>query len=190
MSEGTANRALALPLPLVRKGRKSAASRIEDEVIELFDELREPLFRYSLSFGLAAHDCEDVIQESFLALFRHLQDGRPRHNLRGWVFRVTHNLSLKRRTANGRFLNGEEAAFFEQQVDEAPNAERQMVLHEKRARLLAVFAALPEEDRCCVRLRAEGLNYREIAETLGISLGSVAAYLARSLARLARAEER
>jgi DNA-directed RNA polymerase specialized sigma24 family protein len=37
-------------------------------------------------------------------------------------------------------------------------------------------------------LRAEGLQYREISHALGISLGTVANALARSLARLHRAE--
>jgi RNA polymerase sigma-70 factor (ECF subfamily) len=45
---------------------------------------------------------------------------------------------------------------------------------------------LPEVDRLCVQLRAEGLKYREIAHILGISLGGVANTLARSFHRLQR----
>jgi RNA polymerase sigma-70 factor (ECF subfamily) len=56
--------------------------------------------------------------------------------------------------------------------------------------LLAVVATLPEADRSCLSLRAEGLRYREIAAVLGISLGSVSISLKRSLARLMRAEGR
>jgi RNA polymerase sigma-70 factor (ECF subfamily) len=52
-------------------------------------------------------------------------------------------------------------------------------------RLLAVVRALPERDRQCLFLRAEGLRYREIAEALGMSLGAVAASLSRSLGKLA-----
>jgi RNA polymerase sigma-70 factor, ECF subfamily len=37
-------------------------------------------------------------------------------------------------------------------------------------------------------LRAEGLRYREIAQILGISLGSVSTFLTRSLAKLFRAD--
>jgi RNA polymerase sigma-70 factor (ECF subfamily) len=48
---------------------------------------------------------------------------------------------------------------------------------------------LPEQSRCCLYLRAEGLRYREIAEILDMSLGSVANCLERSLARIARAAE-
>ena len=48
----------------------------------------------------------------------------------------------------------------------------------------AVLRAMPERDRQCVYLRAEGLRYREIANVLGMSLGGVAKSLARAIARL------
>jgi RNA polymerase sigma-70 factor (ECF subfamily) len=50
--------------------------------------------------------------------------------------------------------------------------------------------ALEERDRQWLFLRAEGLRYREIAKVLDISLGAVALYLERSLARLTRAVEK
>src|SRR5271170_4065083 len=74
---------------------------IEEEVMLLFDQLRNRLLRYVLSLGVHAHDGEDIIQEVFLSLFRHLQLGRSRSNLRGWVFRVAHNLALKHRYGRG-----------------------------------------------------------------------------------------
>ena len=46
---------------------------------------------------------------------------------------------------------------------------------------------LPERDRRCLQLRAEGLKYREIARILGISLGAVSISLSRSLARMTSA---
>jgi hypothetical protein len=45
---------------------------LEEEVLSLFDRFREPLLRYTAAFGLSAADREDLIQEVFLALFRHL----------------------------------------------------------------------------------------------------------------------
>ena len=57
-------------------------------------------------------------------------------------------------------------------------------------RLLAVVDALPELDRRCLVLRAEGLRYREIAGILDMSLGAVSISLARSLARIARSAGR
>lgn len=161
-------------------------SEVECEVLRLFDELREPALRYVLSFGLASDDGEEVTQEVFLALLRHLQMGKPRDNLRGWVFRVAHNLALKRRQANQKSLEASEPRWApaEEQLDPAWNPEECVSASERQERLLSVFRALPEKDRCCLRLRAEGLRYREIAAVLDMSLGSVSNSLTKSLARM------
>jgi RNA polymerase sigma-70 factor (ECF subfamily) len=65
-----------------------------------------------------------------------------------------------------------------------------MSLPQMRGRVSAVVAALPQQTRCCLQLRGEGLRYREIAEVLDISLGTVSACLEEALARIARATER
>ncbi len=167
-------------------------SEIEREVMELFEQFRSPLLRYVLSFGLPVHDGEEVTQEVFVSLFRHLQLRRSRQNLRGWIFRVAHNLALKKRSANQK---SHEAAVSDweiakKQFDPSPSPEEQVSFHQRQRRLLAVLNALPEDDQRCLRLRAEGLRYREIAEVLGISLGAVSISLTRSLARLRRADVR
>ncbi len=157
----------------------------------MFEELRDRLLRYLLVLGLSAHDGEEIIQESFLLLFQHLQRGKSRQNLRGWMFRVARNMALKQRAANQlrlrRIVEFDET-LPEQHVDRNPNPEEQLRSRQRQARLLAVVGALPEQDQSCLWLRAEGLRYREIAQVLGISLGSVAASLARSLAKLGRAD--
>jgi RNA polymerase sigma-70 factor, ECF subfamily len=168
------------------------ASRIEKEVMRLFEEFRDPLLRYSLSFGLPIHEAEEVIQEVFLALFRHLHLGRSRKNIRGWLFRVAHNLTLKQRLSNQTSVRRtvEDGNVAEKHVDPAPDPEELLSAAQRRSRLLAVVRALPENDQHCLRLRAEGLRYREIATVLGMSLGAVSISLTRSLARLIRADGR
>jgi RNA polymerase sigma-70 factor, ECF subfamily len=167
-------------------------SEIEREVMQLFDQFRDPLLRYALSFGIPMHDAEEVIQDVFLSLFRHLQLGRSRKNLRGWIFRVTHNLALKHRRANQDSREKIESSetIVERQPDPSPSPEEHLSFAQRRRLLLSVVDALPESDRNCLRLRAEGLRYREIAEVLGISLGAVSISLTRSIARLARADGR
>jgi RNA polymerase sigma-70 factor (ECF subfamily) len=183
----------ALPVLRARSaaGLGEGRDRVEEEVIALFDEFRERLLRYLLSFGLTIPDGEEVIQEVFLSLFQHLRRGGPRDSLRGWLFRVAHNLALKRRyrTLRDREILTETAAN-DLAVDPAPNPEDRMADSQSQQRLLAVVQALPERDRRCISLRAEGLRYREIAQVLSMSLGAVSLSLARSLARIVRAAER
>jgi RNA polymerase sigma-70 factor (ECF subfamily) len=164
-------------------------SPLEEEVVGLFDQLQDRLLRYLLSLGLPAPEGEEIVQETFLALFQHLQRGKPRQNLRGWVFQVAHNLALKQRKAMQR----NRLSLVEHDrdsMDRAPDPEEQMAANQRQARLARVLQALPDQDRRCLSLRAEGLTYREIAQVLDMSLGSVSLSLGRSLARFARADKR
>lgn len=159
------------------------------EVVDLFNQFRNPLLRYVSALGLPVHDGEEVVQEVFLALFHHLRQGKPKTNLKGWVFRVGHNLALKQRLRNGRRdrLNAPENETVEY-PDADPNPEEQVAGAQRRQQLLAVVETLPETDRCCLYLRAEGLRYRQIAEVLGISLGGVSQCLARALGKLSKVD--
>jgi RNA polymerase sigma-70 factor (ECF subfamily) len=167
-------------------------TEIECEVIELFEQYSERLLRYSLSFGIPLHDAEEIVQETFLSLFRHLELGKPRTNLRGWIFRVAHNLALKQRVANKKVCDAMEfgESIVKRQYDPSPNPEESLSSRQRQCHLMAVVNALPLADQNCLRLRADGLRYREIASVLGISLGTVSLSLTRSLARLIRADGR
>jgi RNA polymerase sigma-70 factor (ECF subfamily) len=168
-------------------------SPLEEEVVSLFDQLRDRLLRYMLGLGLPTPDGEEIVQEVFLALFQHLQRGKPRHNLRAWVFQVVHNLALKQRNltrSRQSLLERGGTSSENYLVDRVPNPEEQFARNQRRVRILGVWQALPEQDRQCLALRAESLTYREISKVLDISLGYVSLSLARSLARFARADER
>src|SRR5579871_2976612 len=60
----------------------AALASVEADVMALFARGEPSLCRYVVSCGLAADQAEDVVQDVFLALFRHLCVGRPRTNLR------------------------------------------------------------------------------------------------------------
>jgi RNA polymerase sigma-70 factor (ECF subfamily) len=106
---------------------------------------------------------------------------------------VAHNLALKKLQRSWREsqnISRSIMAAADSVVDPAPNPEDQLAASQKQKRILAALSGLPEPNRWCLYLRAEGLRYREIAEVLDMSLGSVSLSLARSLAHMARAAER
>jgi RNA polymerase sigma-70 factor (ECF subfamily) len=165
--------------------------RLEDEVTSLFDQFRNPLLRYLWNLGLTLPDSEEILQDVFLSLFQHLNRGKPLYEARGWLFRVAHNLALKRRGRSRRDSESlEEACVESLAIDPAPNPEDRLARSETRQRLMAVVRALPEQDRRCLFLRAEGLRYSEIAGVLDMSPAAISLSLSRSLARLARSAER
>jgi RNA polymerase sigma-70 factor (ECF subfamily) len=80
---------------------------------------------------LGAQDGEEIIQEVFLALFQHLLRGKPRHNLRAWVFQVAYNLALKHHKVACRdrqtLQEYGSAATQEFFVDPSPSPEDQLI---------------------------------------------------------------
>jgi len=191
MALRSAESSLPIPYGECTNARESCKpSPLEEEVIRLFNEFRNPLLRYLLSFGLPTQDGEEVVQEVFLALFLHLQRGKSRKNLRGWIFRVGHNQALRQRLRQHRNQSHfTEADSTEQYLDNGPDPEEELHHTQRQVRLQGVVRSLPELDRCCLHLRAEGLRYREIAEALGMSLGGISLSLGRSLARLRLADQ-
>jgi RNA polymerase sigma-70 factor (ECF subfamily) len=183
---------IELPFPATLPADDPASSRAaQEEVLFLFDACALGLRRYVGSFGLGEVATDDILQDVFLSLFRHLSLGRPRHNLKGWLFRVAHNLALKHRQKTARRLRTEgewNATLVDHVIDPAADPEQQLSDGRRRLRLRKVLRAMPERDRQCMYLRTEGLCYRDIARTLGISLGSVAKSLTRALARLTNAD--
>lgn len=167
---------LALPLPRLTAGSA--------EVTALYRELRKPLLRYLVCLGLTSDEAQDVVQDAFLSLQRHLASGGDQENIRAWVFRVAHNLARNRQTSYhrrfGETLNGGKDFPAEDSTPE------QLVLEkEKLRRLAAAIQLLTESERECLLLRAGGLRYREIGEVLGIATSTVGDTVERAMRKLA-----
>ena len=182
--------ALELPLPVVLPAHESLETN-QRTVLALYDDSAIKLLRYARSFGLSDETAEDVVQDVFVALFRHLCLGRPRHSLTGWLFRVTRNLSLKQRQRQrGAQADLLTDLLLERIADPGHTPEERASFKQRCRRLQSVMRALALRDRQCIYLRSEGLSYRDIASALGISLGSVSKSLTRALGRLASADGR
>ena len=52
-------------LPASATAERTGPSALEEEVVQLFDQLRAPVLRYLLSLGLAVQDGEEIAQEVF-----------------------------------------------------------------------------------------------------------------------------
>lgn len=186
--------ALELVLPAgLRPAESAVRPDAEAEVLSLFDAWAGGLRRYIASFGLGTEATDDILQDVFLSLFRHLSLGRPRTNLKAWLFQVAHNLALKQRSRRLRRQRTEirwDTIHAERLVDPQATPEERLTDDERRRRLVAIVSVMPERDRQCLFLRAEGLAYRDIAKTLGVSLGTVAKSLTRAIARLSDADRR
>jgi RNA polymerase sigma-70 factor (ECF subfamily) len=154
------------------------------EVTALYRELREPLLRYLVCLGLTRDEAQDVVQDTFLSLHRHLASGRAQDNIRGWVFRVAHNRARNRQGSYHRRFAEPLDRQLEAILDET-TPERVILEKEKFRCLEKAVASLADSERDCLLLRAAGLRYREISETLGIPTSTVGDTVERAIRKLA-----
>jgi RNA polymerase sigma-70 factor (ECF subfamily) len=104
-----------------------------------------------------------------------------------WIYRVATNAGLDALRANARRRRREDAAGAESvRLASSGDALQEMLRRERRARVQAVLAGMKPREAQMLLLRAEGLAYRELAETLGIHAGSVGTMLARAEAEFER----
>ncbi|MGZ6791940.1 MAG: RNA polymerase sigma factor SigE [Mycobacteriales bacterium] len=141
---------------------------------------------YRLAYRLTGnrHDAEDLTQEVFVRVFRSLSSYTP-GTFEGWLHRITTNLflDLVRRRARIRFdalpddaerLPGRELSP-QQAYDEA----------HLDGDVQAALDALPPDFRAAVVLcDLEGLSYEEIADALGIKIGTVRSRIHRGRSQL------
>ena len=165
----------------------SDGAETRQRIIDLYDHLRPSLRAYLCCLGMSPDQAEDVIQDAFLRLVRHRFDAEANENLRAWVFRVAHNLSMDIHRSQGRCSSGsdDETSFvIRERVDPRPSPEQQVLLDERMKHFEDAFAQLTPKQRQCVLLRAEGFRYREIALTLGVSVQRVGELMQRSISLL------
>ena len=167
---------LALPLSRLTTGASEATT--------LYRELRKPLLRYLVCLGLSSDEAQDVVQDAFLLLHRHLSAGGSQENIRGWLFRVAHNQARNRENRYDRnFSAASEAQLDSVSHDVTP--ERAVLEKEKFQRLGKAMRLLSGTERECLLLRAAGLRYREIGEVLGIATSTVSDTVERAVKKLA-----
>lgn len=134
--------------------------------------------------GLSSDEAQDVAQDAFLSLHRHLSAGGSQENIRGWLFRVAHNQARNHQASYQRRFGDPLEPAAGLLLDEA-TPERALLEKEKFQRLGNAIRALANSERECLLLRASGLRYREIGEVLGIATSTVADTVDRAIKKLA-----
>jgi RNA polymerase sigma-70 factor (ECF subfamily) len=133
-------------------------------------------------------EAEDVVQETFLRLWRIAPDWRPGETqVATWAYRVATNLCIDRQRRRRRHAQDplDEASA---PPDPTPGAEARLQDHRRLAALEAALASLPDRQRQAVVLRhIEGLTNPEIAAIMEIGVEAVESLTARGKRGLAAA---
>lgn len=162
-------------------------SNLEEQIGQIFEGLRMPVYQYLLSvFGEPAL-AEDLTQDAFLQLYRSLLKGQEIKNIRFWIFRVAHNLALNNKK-HQQFISALQVDSMDEiemnLPDNSLNPEQIVLQREKFAQLFNGLKVLTLNERQCLYLRAEGFRYKEIAEIMNVGVPTVGEYLRRSIRKL------
>jgi RNA polymerase sigma-70 factor (ECF subfamily) len=153
--------------------------RSHSAVTGLIQEHAEFLYRYAYRLSGSVQDAEDLTQQTFLAAHRSIDQLREPERGRAWLAAILRNAF--RRSFRGR---GEGTIVPLDSVAEPLQeaAEDQPIDPEE---LQSALNELPEEFRWpLVFYYLEHQGYREIAETLGVPIGTVMSRLSRGKAHL------
>jgi RNA polymerase sigma-70 factor (ECF subfamily) len=167
----------------------------------LFDRFYGPLFRFFQHRGFSTEECQDLIQETFLRVYRGIGAFRGEARWEHWLFRIAANTAIKalrhgaaaKRAGRTVPLEGEDAgdspgatsAASAAVGGEDPAPLRRLLGKEMKEILSQAIAGLPPQMRRCVRLRVfQELDYDEIAETLQISPSTVKVQMFKARKRL------
>jgi RNA polymerase sigma-70 factor (ECF subfamily) len=171
----------ATPLPIESDEQllaRFAAGR-RDALDELFGRYR--LLAYRVAYRLLGNEADalDAVQEGFVKVLTHLDGFEGRSSFKTWLLRVVSNaaLDLGRQRGRREVLSLERV----RDGDQSParpfsgdDPTKRLERADLRHLLNQALATLPEAQRHTFVLHADGeLNYREVAEVLGISIGTV-----------------
>jgi len=113
---------------------------------------------------------EDAAQDTFIQAWEHLPGYRPRSAFRNWLYRIATNRALDLLRKERPASDIEALAL----ADPQTGPEGHILSQEQAGRVRAAVLMLPPASRSVLVLREyEGLPYRDIADALGIPLGTV-----------------
>lgn len=150
----------------------------------LFEQHGAGIYRFAVVLLRHHQDAEDVVQETFLKLLRHLGAEGNIDNVRGWLFTVAAHAARDRQRRRFRFIPW--AADYDSRVapHELPDEDGRLASARESLRRLS------GRDRLLIVLRAHDLSYRDIAAAAGVHPKSVGTLLARAVARWKEACDR
>jgi RNA polymerase sigma factor (sigma-70 family) len=153
---------------------------------EAFTLHHRTVFRAARSVVQDTGLAEEVTQEVFIRLYKHMDSLPDLEMLRPWLIRVA--LNLAKNTVRGNIrANTRDENYVKETVESSTISVESE--YEQRSEVSEINRALnkvKEPLRSCLVLKQQGLSYREIAESLSLNETSIGTYVARARAEFAR----
>lgn len=163
-----------------------AAAKEKIEFEDAFALHHRTVFRAARSVVNDAALAEDVTQETFLRLYKHLDSITSEEMLRPWLIRVAINLA--KNTVRGNIRANTREDNYVKATGEMSAASVE-IDYEEYSGVNEVYRALSkikEPLRSCLILKQQGLSYKEIASSLDLNESSIGTFIARGRVEFSR----
>ncbi len=142
-----------------------------------YERFKSKMFVVCLRYANSREDAEDVLQEGFVKVFRDLHQFKGIGSLEGWIRKVILNVALDNLRKQKKLL-----PTYELNDWDAGTTEEEIVFEEGATRgLIKLMHKLPTGFRTVLNLYVlEGYTHPQIAEELGISIGTSKSQLNRA----------
>jgi RNA polymerase sigma factor (sigma-70 family) len=179
------------PRPPTQLAALAAAAVAGDELAldRLVDRFDVVLRRIARSYRLDPWDVDDVVQATWLQFFRHVRSLREPAAVGGWLATTARRESLRLLHRRARERLTEDAGEHAPCLRAGPDAE--LLDAERRELVRGALAALPDRPRRLMRVLVTQpeLSYEDVAELVGMPIGSIGPTRARALQRLGQRPE-
>jgi RNA polymerase sigma-70 factor (ECF subfamily) len=151
-------------------------------VEELFGRHHGEIYAYLIRMIRDPELAADLTQDAFVKAYRNLDSFRLESSFYTWLYRIAMNLAIdfvrkRRRRETGGFDEGiatrdDDGGIAEVHHEDGPS--RQLERKQLFGKIMDAMEQLPEDQRQVILLRElEGLQYKEIADVMGIPEGTV-----------------
>ncbi len=157
---------------------------------EIFGRCYAEIYRYVYRIVGSQPAAEELAQETFLRLYLQRFPSQRDHNVRAWLYRVATHLAYNWTRESGRRRRRELRAYCDQ-ADAHPEGDPQEWVERfaEQERVRSALSRVRPQQAQILLLRHAGLSYREIAEVLNITPGSVGTTLTRAMDAFRKAYE-
>src|SRR5438552_7295179 len=164
----------------------AAAAKEKIEFDEAFTLHHRTVFRAARSVVQDAGLAEDVTQETFLKLHKHIDSITDSEMLRPWLIRVAINIA--RNTIRGAIrANTRDVNYVKEAgAGSVSSIEIDYEEHEGVNEIYRALAKIKEPLKSCLLLKQQGLSYKEIAGSLELNEASIGTFIARARQEFAR----
>lgn len=154
----------------------------------ILPEYRERVLRLALSISRNEKDAEDILQNTFLKIYRNIAQFKGRSKISTWIYRIAYNEALLLLRKKRRLFKSQEAYkdYFVRlpdgfMVNWSQLPDRMLLDRELKERVQAALQGLPIQYRMPLLLhRMEGLSLVQCARVLGINASTVKTRLHRA----------